>query len=496
MKQLESEAKELMTRMKSKAVVAQLEQPAARPGRRNPTPRRATSSTRASRSRGSKRRSRREHQAYQERPKRKFIGARTAEYRFAALHRQLAPEDRAHRQPQLPGGSEGTQDLRLAAAHRGDQGRRRGRDRSRSTAPRATSSSTRRRCASCACRRPSSGSPTTSAPTPTSCTSRAPGRSPRATRSSPNEGHLSQTPRRVKIPDRWPMQTINLTSHFLIAMPAMSDPNFSRTLTFVCEHNERGALGIVVNRPIEVTLDALFRQVEIPLDDSPLAGAAGVLRRPGAVRPRLRAASPGGRMEVDAAGGRHRAHHVARHPRGDGRAASGPREQLVALGYAGWAPGQLEDEILRNGWLTVRRGPGPDLQRAARGALRGGDAGARRERRQPLRGGGARVTAPPSRLRHAPRLRFRRASASASRSAKPPRASPTRSAPSRREANDDALRARSTASWTNGSRWRFVVGQPRHADGSRARGGAARREVRAPPRARYQRAGGASSTRR
>ena len=67
------------------------------------------------------------------------------------------------------------------------------------------------------------------------------------------------------------MQTINLTSHFLIAMPAMSDPNFSRTLTFVCEHNERGALGIVVNRPIEVTLAALFRQVEIALPDVGLA---------------------------------------------------------------------------------------------------------------------------------------------------------------------------------------------------------------------------------
>ena len=61
------------------------------------------------------------------------------------------------------------------------------------------------------------------------------------------------------------MQTINLTSHFLIAMPAMQDPNFSRTLTFVCEHNERGALGIVVNRTIDVTLEALYRQVEIPL---------------------------------------------------------------------------------------------------------------------------------------------------------------------------------------------------------------------------------------
>ena len=66
------------------------------------------------------------------------------------------------------------------------------------------------------------------------------------------------------------MQTINLTSHFLIAMPAMSDPNFSRTLTFICEHNEHGALGIVVNRPIDVNLAALFRQVEIPLGGSPI----------------------------------------------------------------------------------------------------------------------------------------------------------------------------------------------------------------------------------
>ena len=70
------------------------------------------------------------------------------------------------------------------------------------------------------------------------------------------------------------MQTINLTSHFLIAMPAMSDPNFSRTLTFVCEHNERGALGIVVNRPIDVTLAALFKQVDIELADSPLMGVS------------------------------------------------------------------------------------------------------------------------------------------------------------------------------------------------------------------------------
>jgi len=148
------------------------------------------------------------------------------------------------------------------------------------------------------------------------------------------------------------MQTINLTSHFLIAMPAMADPNFSRTLTFVCEHNERGALGIVVNRPIDVTLGTLFRQVAIPLDDEPLAAErlfyggpvqfdhGFVLHRPlGAWKSTLPVGDIGlttsrDILEALADGG-------------------GPREKLVALGYAGWAPGQLEDEIKRNGWLTV-----------------------------------------------------------------------------------------------------------------------------------------------
>ncbi|HET6265756.1 MAG TPA: YqgE/AlgH family protein [Usitatibacter sp.] len=148
------------------------------------------------------------------------------------------------------------------------------------------------------------------------------------------------------------MQTINLTSHFLIAMPAMSDPNFSRTLTFVCEHNERGALGIVVNRPIEVTLAALFRQVEIDLPASPLATQpvffggpvqfdhGFVLHRPvGAWKSTL----PVG--EIGLTTSRDILEAMAR--------GQGPGEQLVALGYAGWAPGQLEDEIQRNGWLTV-----------------------------------------------------------------------------------------------------------------------------------------------
>ena len=63
------------------------------------------------------------------------------------------------------------------------------------------------------------------------------------------------------------MQSINLTNHFLIAMPNMADPRFAKSLTFVCEHNEQGALGLVVNRPTDMTLEALFEQIEIPVEN-------------------------------------------------------------------------------------------------------------------------------------------------------------------------------------------------------------------------------------
>ena len=61
------------------------------------------------------------------------------------------------------------------------------------------------------------------------------------------------------------MQSVNLTHHFLIAMPAMADPHFAKTLTYICEHNAQGALGLVINRPIDMTLAALLDQVSIPV---------------------------------------------------------------------------------------------------------------------------------------------------------------------------------------------------------------------------------------
>lgn len=147
------------------------------------------------------------------------------------------------------------------------------------------------------------------------------------------------------------MQTINLTSHFLIAMPGMADPHFSRTLTYICEHNERGALGLVVNRPTEGTLGALCATVDIALPKrlaaepvyfgGPVQPEHGfVLHRPhGQWRSTLAAGDAGLTTSKDV---------LEALARGDG-----PEEWLVAVGYAGWAPGQLEEEIVRNGWLTV-----------------------------------------------------------------------------------------------------------------------------------------------
>ena len=147
--------------------------------------------------------------------------------------------------------------------------------------------------------------------------------------------------------------TVNLTHHFLIAMPAMADPHFAHTLTFVCEHNEDGALGIVVNRPIEMTLSALFEQIEVELADAQL-GRSPVFY--------------GGPVQMDRG-------FVLHRPLGNWQSTlavsddvglttskdvlqalargEGPRDVLVSLGYAGWSAGQLEQELAQNAWLTV-----------------------------------------------------------------------------------------------------------------------------------------------
>ncbi len=152
-------------------------------------------------------------------------------------------------------------------------------------------------------------------------------------------------------------QPPNFSNHFLIAMPGMTDPNFAHTLTYVCEHNQDGALGIVVNKPTEMTLSALFQQIDVPLADPGLAAApvhfggpvqvdrGFVLHRPLGNWQSTLACSD----DVGLTTSKDVLEAVAR-----GR---GPREVLVSLGYAGWSAGQLEQEIAQNAWLTVEADP-------------------------------------------------------------------------------------------------------------------------------------------
>jgi putative transcriptional regulator len=144
-----------------------------------------------------------------------------------------------------------------------------------------------------------------------------------------------------------------LTNQLLIAMPTMGDPNFAQTVTLVCDHSERGALGLILNKPLAMRMSEIFQQLEIELPGGRL-GESQVLR--------------GGPMQTDRgfvvhpAGGKWDSTlevsdtiHVttsrdilAAMARGEG-----PAQAVVALGYAGWDGGQLEDEIRANAWLSA-----------------------------------------------------------------------------------------------------------------------------------------------
>lgn len=149
------------------------------------------------------------------------------------------------------------------------------------------------------------------------------------------------------------MDNVNLTDHFLIAMPAMEDPYFSNALVYICEHNENGALGIIVNRPIDLNLAGLFEKVDIKLERNNLArlpvyfggpvqlDRGFVLHRPlGGWQSTLTI-----NEEVGLTSSRDVLAAVA--------ATGQPAEIIVTLGYSGWDAGQLENELAQNSWLTV-----------------------------------------------------------------------------------------------------------------------------------------------
>lgn len=149
--------------------------------------------------------------------------------------------------------------------------------------------------------------------------------------------------------------TTDLSNHFLLAMPNMADPNFSGAVVLVAEHNDNGALGLVVNKPTTMSLGALLQRIDLAHGEhertpvfygGPVQTDRGfVLHQPHgewsstvSISPELALTTSKDVLEAVAGG-------------------SGPPRLLVTLGYAGWGPGQLEAEISQNAWLTVRVDP-------------------------------------------------------------------------------------------------------------------------------------------
>ena len=145
----------------------------------------------------------------------------------------------------------------------------------------------------------------------------------------------------------------SLVNHLLIAMPGMQDPNFSTTVTLICEHNDDGALGIVINRPLTLNLGGLFEQLDVT-DPDPEASKDPVLLG-GPVGPERGFVlhGPGTSFENSIPVSRDIQLTLSRDVLDAMAAGTGPDKTLVALGYAGWEPGQLETEMLANSWLSV-----------------------------------------------------------------------------------------------------------------------------------------------
>ncbi|MEN8178185.1 MAG: YqgE/AlgH family protein [Pseudomonadota bacterium] len=144
----------------------------------------------------------------------------------------------------------------------------------------------------------------------------------------------------------------HLTNHFLIAMPGLADPNFFHTVTYICEHSEQGAMGLVINRPMGLQLADIFEQLDIKITDSnilqvpvymggPVQGDRGfVLHNTDSewdstlqVTAEISVTTSMDILQAIATG-------------------QGPAHSLITLGYAGWGAGQLEEELAQNAWLS------------------------------------------------------------------------------------------------------------------------------------------------
>jgi len=149
------------------------------------------------------------------------------------------------------------------------------------------------------------------------------------------------------------MESTSLMNQFLIAMPDMANPDFSHTVSYICEHNEEGAMGFVINRPMDITVGQLLEQTEIKYSPGsqsshrPVFFGGPVERERGFV---LHAGKPDWKASIPISKDISLTTSIdILEAIGQG---DGPDDFLLVLGYAGWAGGQLEQEIMQNAWLS------------------------------------------------------------------------------------------------------------------------------------------------
>ena len=145
----------------------------------------------------------------------------------------------------------------------------------------------------------------------------------------------------------------SLAGHLLIAMPSMLDPNFSQTVTYICEHSDQGALGLIINRPLDIDLGEIFAQLELTDPDAAIAGnpvlqGGPVHRERGFVIHETEQNWENSMTVQDSIKVTTSKDILVAMANG-----RGPKRATVALGYAGWGAGQLEEEILANSWLNT-----------------------------------------------------------------------------------------------------------------------------------------------
>ncbi|MCL6414141.1 YqgE/AlgH family protein [Aestuariirhabdus sp. Z084] len=150
----------------------------------------------------------------------------------------------------------------------------------------------------------------------------------------------------------------SLRNQFLIAMPNMADPNFADSVTYICEHNENGAMGIVINRPTDMTLGEVFAQIGIDSDEA-IAHQQEIVCAGGPVQLErgfvLHDSRDNWESTLNIAPGINltTSRDILQALAED----RGPQQIIIALGYAGWGAGQLEDELKENAWLTCEASP-------------------------------------------------------------------------------------------------------------------------------------------